>query len=183
MSSTFVHALGRLFRCEPSRRGLPLQQVGVTTGVPHIAPDLMHCQSWQGRASKGHSFWHPAPINPVALRCPSRSQTNRRSVVPATSCHQGLRLENQVVDCVAREKRRGFTVHPCLVASKEERRQWMPALAARHMENTCLLVTGCHYYPLRGTERRCLHARHLSVPRQRVDRCAEPSREPGQKTR
>src|SRR5580704_11461102 len=59
----------------------------------------------------------------------------------------------------------------------------MAALTAGHMENTRLLVTWCHYNPLRGTEFGRLHPRHMDVSRQRVGRHSEPSLKPGQKAR
>jgi hypothetical protein len=62
-----------------------------------------------------------------------------------------------MVDGGTGRKWRRFAADPRLVAGKEERRQWVAALTARHMENTRLLVTGCHYYPLRGTEFWCLY--------------------------
>ena len=88
-----------------------------------------------------------------------------------------------MVDGGTGKKWRGFAADPRLVACKEERRQWVAALTAWHMENTRLLVTGCHYYPLRGTEFWCLYTRHVDVSGQRVGGHSEPSPKRRQKAR
>jgi hypothetical protein len=67
--------------------------------------------------------------------------------------------------------------------AQEERRQRMPALPARHVEQALFLPSRRHRQPLRLPELRPRHARHVGVARQLVRRRAQPALEHRQRDR
>src|SRR5580700_10574248 len=87
------------------------------------------------------------------------------------------RLQLQSVFGLIWQERRGFTVHPGIVAGAIKRRERMSALAAGHLEDAFILVSGCDHETFARTIRESLYTRHVVVAGQWIRRHVEKTRE------